>query len=79
MTTTDDMICHCGAVSESQIVDAIRNGARSLKAIQESTGACVGDRCKELNPKGRCCSDDILAIITRETGITSPSERGCCR
>ncbi|APG28837.1 NAD(P)H-nitrite reductase [Syntrophotalea acetylenivorans] len=65
---TDKLICHCIGVTEDKIVQAIREGSHTLKSIRESTKACTGNRCKELNPKGRCCSDDIIAIIRREIG-----------
>ncbi len=65
---TDRIICHCIGVTEGRIVQAIREGSHTLKSIQESTKACTGNRCKELNPKGRCCSGDIITIIKRETG-----------
>ncbi len=72
------MICYCIGVPESRIVRAVRKGAHTLKAIQESTKACTGDQCKELNPKGRCCSVDILEIIKRETGKKPAKECSCC-
>ncbi len=73
----DEMICYCIGVTRSRIVQAVRNGAHTLKAIQESTGACTGNRCKELNPRGRCCSVDIIEIIRQETG-TGPKGDCCC-
>ena len=73
---TDRTICYCIGVTEGRIVQAIKAGANSLKAIQGATHACTGNRCKELNPSGRCCSADILALIERETGTQSGTE--CC-
>lgn len=72
----DRTICYCMNVSESTIVDAIKAGAKTLKDIQHGTKACTGNRCKKLNPKGTCCSRDILEIIERETG--SESQSSCC-
>ena len=59
----DRIICYCNGVSENTILGAIRSGATTLKAIQESTSACTGNQCKELNPSGHCCSGDIIALI----------------
>lgn len=70
------MICYCSQVSEKTIVHAIREGAHTLGAIQKATGACTGNRCKELNPKKRCCSSDILALISSNAGIKGP-KGGC--
>ena len=57
------MVCYCKNVNESEIGEAIRNGAKSLKAIQEKTGACTGNQCAELNPSTKCCSGDINVIL----------------
>jgi bacterioferritin-associated ferredoxin len=62
------LVCYCGRVSRERIVKAIRAGATTLKKVQKATGAGIGDRCKELNPKGTCCIPDIVAI-TRDNGI----------
>jgi NAD(P)H-nitrite reductase large subunit len=73
----DKVICYCIGVKEKTIVKAIREGAHTLKAIQKATQACTGDRCRELNPKGRCCSGDILALIKNTTGKKAKA-KGCC-
>ena len=73
----DKTVCYCVGVTEGGIVQAIRDGARTLKDIQGMTKACTGNQCKEKNPKGRCCSEDILALIKRETG-KAPSSKCCC-
>ncbi len=74
----DKTICFCMDVKESTIVKAIRDGARTLAAIQKATKACTGNQCEEKNPKGRCCSGDILALIQREIGNQSNSNTCCC-
>jgi len=75
---SDKTICYCMGVKESTIVKAIHEGAHTLKAIQKATKACTGKQCKELNPKGLCCSADIIAIIKRETGKSSEDKCCCC-
>ncbi|OHW61201.1 BFD-like [2Fe-2S] binding domain protein [Andreesenia angusta] len=45
-------ICYCSNVSEQEIIDAIKGGARNLSDIKKMTGACTIGRCKELHPKG---------------------------
>ena len=37
------IICYCKNVSEQKIIQAKKNGAKSLKDIQKMTGACTGD------------------------------------
>ena len=59
----DEIICHCKQVSKNEIEKAISDGAKTLKDIQEMTGACTGNQCKELNPSGVCCSSAINAML----------------
>ncbi|MDR0198522.1 MAG: (2Fe-2S)-binding protein [Methanomassiliicoccaceae archaeon] len=59
----DEIICYCSNVTRRQIVDAIGNGAKTLQDIRDMTGACTVGRCKELSPKKRCCSGDIVKIL----------------
>lgn len=73
------MICYCRQVDEQAIVAAIRNGARDLKSIQKATGAGLGSRCRETNPKGRCCVSDILELLEREIGHVGTAVCSCCR
>jgi bacterioferritin-associated ferredoxin len=73
----EQLICYCLRVTEQEIVQAIREGAKTLKDTQKATQACTGNQCKQLNPSGKCCSRDILKIIKRETG-TEPTGECCC-
>jgi len=73
-----DLVCYCGGVDRATIVAAIRHGASSLKDVQRMTGAGVGSRCKELNPKGVCCHSDIRAIIEAERGSHTESASASC-
>jgi NAD(P)H-nitrite reductase large subunit len=72
------IICYCMNVSRNTIVEAIKNGANNLKDIQKATTACTGNKCKELNTTGECCSKDILEIIKQETGVKPESNCHCC-
>jgi len=59
----DEIICHCKQVTKSEIGKAISDGAKTLKDIQQMTGACTGNQCKQLNPTGKCCSSDINDML----------------
>jgi len=75
----DEIICYCKQVTKSEIEQAISVGAKTLKDIQETTGACTGNQCKELNPSGRCCSSDINALLsTPEFKNSSSCSCGHC-
>ncbi len=62
----EDLICYCLEVDKGTIVQAIRNGAVTLKAIKEATTACTGNECAEKNPNKRCCSKEIKQLIQLE-------------
>ncbi len=57
------LICYCKQVSKREIEKAISEGAKTLKDIQEITGACTGNQCEELNPSGKCCANDINELL----------------
>lgn len=44
------VVCLCKNISEEVIVEAIKNGATTVEAVAEATGAttgfCKGGRCK---------------------------------
>ena len=72
----DQMICYCKQISQKQIESAIRLGAKTLADIQQSTGACTGNQCKELNPSGKCCSGEINQLI-KDNG-SKTVKLNCC-
>lgn len=59
----DEMVCWCSSVSKQSILKAIEHGARSMDDIRKMTGACTLGRCKELSPRGRCCSKEIRMLL----------------
>ena len=66
--------CYCKNISQEEIKIAIENGAKDLKDIQNSTGACTGNKCKELNPTGKCCSSEVMKIL----GKSAPEIENSC-
>ena len=69
----DEIICYCKQVTKSEIEQAISEGAKTLKDIQEMTGACTGNTCKELNPLGKCCSSVINPLLSSPKSIKNPT------
>lgn len=70
---SSEIVCYCKNITKGEIENAISNGAKTLKDIQRMTSACTGNLCEELNPKGVCCSIDILAMLPKPTKSCS-----CC-
>lgn len=63
----NDLICYCIGTDKKTIVDAIKNGATTLKEIKAETQACTGDDCAAVNPNKRCCSKEIKQLLTLRT------------
>lgn len=63
LANPEKIICYCKHVTQKEIESAIKQGAKTLSDIQETTSACTGNQCKELNPSGKCCSGDINRLL----------------
>ncbi len=59
----NEMVCYCNHVTKGQILEALKNGAKTLDDIRKMTGACVNGNCKELSPTKKCCAPRIKQII----------------
>jgi glycerol-3-phosphate dehydrogenase len=66
------VVCRCELVTEAEIVDAIRRGARTLDGVKLRTRAGMG-RCQ-----GGFCTSRIMKILSNELGIpmTAITKRG---
>jgi glycerol-3-phosphate dehydrogenase len=58
------VVCRCETVTEGQIVEAIRRGARTLDGVKYRTRAGMG-RCQ-----GGFCTPRVLRIMSRELGVS---------
>jgi len=71
------LVCRCREVSEAEVLDAIRDGARSLRGVKVRTRAMTG-LCQ-----GQTCGPVIEAILRRELGdrfrADARAERGPVR
>lgn len=61
------IVCFCNTVTEAQVVEAIRRGARTLDGVKFRTRAGFG-RCQ-----GSFCMSKILEILARELGLPMES------
>ncbi|MEM3372108.1 MAG: FAD-dependent oxidoreductase [Candidatus Korarchaeum sp.] len=57
------VICACNLVTEEEIREAVRRGAKTLKGIFYRTGACMGT-CQ-----GSRCLADVLEVAADEMGV----------
>lgn len=61
--------CYCSRVTEEQVkVAVIKYGAKTVKEVNEITGAMENANCKENNPLGVCCHNIIQGIINCACG-----------
>lgn len=57
-------ICYCNLVTEQEILFAIKEkNAKSIKDINKLTGSMKNPNCKNKNPLGKCCGENIQKII----------------
>ncbi len=56
-------LCYCKQVTEEDVVEAIKKGARSVKEVEEITGIGNGGHCIVTNPSGRCCRPFYVKFI----------------
>jgi len=73
-----EIICYCKNVTKAEIEQVIKKRAKTLADIQTMTGACTGNQCKELNPSGRCCSEDIKEMLN-DNNSKANSHCCCCK
>lgn len=64
---SDRTICFCNAVSLRELVQAIRDGARTLEAIQEITRASTG--CGG-------CESEVVEILEEELAKIAAEQKG---
>ncbi len=62
-----EIVCWCSRVTKEIILVAKRQGAMTLEAIRTATNACTVGDCKRLNPRGRCCSREIIKLLEAAT------------
>ena len=61
------IICRCESVTEAEVLEALKRGARDIDAVKRRTRAGTG-RCQ-----GGFCSPSVLSLLSQELGI-SPTE-----
>lgn len=62
-----EYVCYCNHVTEQNIVDAIKRGAKDVNEVIRMTGAMENSNCAVNNPKGKCCYSDIVHIFNKHT------------
>jgi len=76
-------LCYCKQVTEEDVVQAIKDGARSVEDVERITGVGNGGYCIVTNPSGRCCRnfyvDTVKALIKEIAGIDDRErDVSCC-
>jgi len=59
-------ICYCSQVTEKEIIDAIVNkGAKTIKELNDLTGAMKNCNCEINHPTGKCCSTQMNEVLKK--------------
>lgn len=58
-------LCYCNQVTEEDVIEAIKRGARSVKEVEEMTGIGNGGYCIVTNPSGRYCRHYYVKFVER--------------
>jgi NAD(P)H-nitrite reductase large subunit len=61
----DEIICWCTMVTKGQVCKAIADGFTTLDALHERLGILRGKQCAEKSPRGRCCCQEVVAMLTQ--------------
>lgn len=61
----NEYVCYCNHVTEEDIHEAVKEGARDVKEVIKKTGAMKNSNCAVNNPKGTCCYTDIVAVFDK--------------
>ncbi len=56
-------VCRCETVTEAEVVEAVRRGARTVDGVKRRVRAGMG-RCQ-----GGFCTPKVMEILSRETGV----------
>ncbi len=62
-----EYVCYCNHVSEQDIINAIKAGAKDVSDVIEMTGAMKNSNCAVNNPKGKCCYSDIVYVLNKHS------------
>lgn len=65
-----EYVCYCSKVTEQNIIDAIKNGAKNVAEVIKATGAMQNSNCAVHNPKGSCCYSDIVFVFNKHSCIS---------
>lgn len=60
-----EYVCYCNRVTEQDIIDVIKAGAKNVQEVIDMTGAMKNSNCEINNPKGVCCYSDIVYVFDK--------------
>jgi len=59
----DVPICYCSNLTRGEIINAVKNGCKTIDEVQEYTGKNITGKCVIKNPLGKCCRNVFLKTI----------------
>lgn len=56
-------ICYCSVLTRGEIINAVKNGCKTIDEVQKYTGKNITGKCREENPLGKCCRNVFLKTM----------------
>jgi bacterioferritin-associated ferredoxin len=70
-------ICYCSKLTRGEIIQAVKNGCKTIDDVQKYTGKNTTGKCKLENPLGKCCRNVFISIIGKSS-CDQMNENNCC-
>lgn len=56
-------ICYCSDLTRGEIINAVKNGCKTIDSVQKYTNKNITGKCLRKNPLGKCCRNVFLRVI----------------
>ena len=73
----EEVVCYCSNVTKGDIIDAVAEGAETLEQVSTFNNAGSGTDCALKNPSGKCCREDIQAVLDIYVAAVKGVQEGC--
>lgn len=71
-------ICYCSNITNFEIMEAVKNGCKSIMDVQNYTKKNITGKCRYKNPLGRCCRDVFLSTLNKSEKDNASNNDYCC-
>lgn len=61
--TNDTPICYCSNLTRGEIINAMKNGCKTISEVQKYTNKNITGKCRFKNPLGKCCRNVFMSSM----------------